>query len=317
MKIFISIASYRDSDLNNTIGNLLTNSKNPERLHIGVCYQHGNESWEDISEYRNYANISIIDINYRDSKGACWARSLIQNIYSGEDWILQIDSHSRFEPNWDQKLIDIYNDIGDDSAILTAYPAPFKPSQSYAEYDKNVYVCHVYGMKNNMLRTRPKVFENYTEARRPRRALHLAAGFVFGPGRINSIRYDPEFYFSGEETAMAMRYWTSGYNLYHPHKNIIYHYYTRSECKKHWDDHVDSGEYTAKCHDRLNCLLKRHNKYNLGIYGLGDKRSYDEWKYYSGIDHINYALNEETMMCKEPPVNCNRNWITQDQMNLP
>jgi len=316
MKIFISIASYRDPDLSNTIDNLLDRANDPQSLKINICNQHGYEDWEDISKYKKYNNVLIIDIDYTQSKGACWARSLLQNMYSGEEWILQIDSHTRCEKNWDKKIIDLYADLNDDRAILTAYPAPFKPSDTYDKYDKNVYICYVYGMKNGLLRSKPKIFPEYEIARRPRRAMHIAAGFIFGPGSINNIKYDPEFYFSGEETAMAIRYWTSGYNLYHPHKRLFYHYYTRQECKKHWDDHKDSGKYTIKCHDRLDCLLKRNTKYNLGIYDLGNERTYEEWKLYSGIDFINYALNEDTIAANEPPISATKRWISQDSMGL-
>jgi len=34
------------------------------------------------------------------SLGPCWARHLAQSLHNGEDYVLQIDSHMRFRPNW-------------------------------------------------------------------------------------------------------------------------------------------------------------------------------------------------------------------------
>ena len=43
----------------------------------------------------------IIDIDYKDSQGVCWARNTIQQYYEDEEYTLQLDSHHRFVPNWD------------------------------------------------------------------------------------------------------------------------------------------------------------------------------------------------------------------------
>ena len=34
---------------------------------------------EDLSKYENDSRFIIIDVPYRDAKGVCWARNLIQN----------------------------------------------------------------------------------------------------------------------------------------------------------------------------------------------------------------------------------------------
>jgi hypothetical protein len=38
-------------------------------------------------------------VPWSESRGVCWARSAIMELYAGEDYFLQLDSHHRFAPN--------------------------------------------------------------------------------------------------------------------------------------------------------------------------------------------------------------------------
>jgi hypothetical protein len=323
MKIFIQIASYRDPELKNTVRDLINKAKYKNNLVIGICWQNNKQedSWDNIVPFfqNNYPeyfhSIKIIDVNYKESKGACWARSFVQDLYDGEDFSLQIDSHSRFEKNWDESLIKMFQELQDDNGVLTTYPGTYSPDHGYTEYDKKIYICNVYNMKNGLISARPKRYpQQYQNA--PMRASGLAAGFIFARGHINNIKYDPDFYFTGEEASLALRLFTHGYNLYHPNQKLIYHYYTRKNEKKHWSDHKDWHKYSSKAKNRLECLLGRNNNFDLGIYGLGTKRTIDDWTKYSGIDYINKKLHKHLIEGLEPPfVDDPTLWITEDQIN--
>lgn len=179
-KIFIQIASYRDPDLNNTIYDLINNAAYPSRLFFGICDQYDNINKID-DKLKQYINISILSIPYDESRGTCWARSLTQSLFNGEDFTLQIDSHTRSEPNWDEKIIDLYSSFNSKNIILSTYPSMFTPGQNYNEYNKEIYSCHVYGMKNGLINARPRKLVDKTK---PMRATSLAAGFIFGSGDI-------------------------------------------------------------------------------------------------------------------------------------
>ena len=322
-KIFVQIASYRDPELKNTIRDLLNKAKHKENIHIGICWQNNKDEdvWDNIHnflkqydvEYSKY--IKILDIDYKQSKGACWARNLTQSMYDGEEFSLQIDSHSRFEKDWDEKLITMFNNLYDDNAIISTYPSMYTPESTYEDYDKKIYSCHVYKMHEGMISVRPRRVD-ISESNPPQKAVAIAAGFIFGKGHINNIKYDPEFYFSGEEAAMAVRYYTSGYNLYHPNKLIFYHYYTRKNEKKHWSDHKNWSSYSSKAHKRLNCLLGRNADFDLGEYGLGTKRSLEDWKNYSGIDYKSNSLHQGVLNNDPPPYDISNEslWVKQENM---
>jgi hypothetical protein len=318
MKIFVQIASYRDPELNNTINDLICKSKYPNNLSIGICWQNNKQedSWDNLDNFNNNKLFKIVDINYKESKGACWARSITQSLYDGEDFSLQIDSHTRFEPEWDIELISMFENIQDNKAILTAYPSMFDPSKEYKDYDKHFYMCNVYNMKNGVTSARPKRYPSeYINS--PMRGSALAAGLVFGRGCINDhVKYDPEFYFTGEEASLALRFFTHGYNLYHPNKKLVYHYYTRKNEKKHWSDHKNWHVFSKKARNKLDCLLNRNNHYDMGEYGLGKERTIEDWRKYSGIDYVNKKLHKNLIRALEPPFSDEKDlWVDENQMN--
>jgi len=301
MQIFVQIAAYRDPELLPTIRHCLSRAKNPESLTFGICWQHDEN--ESIEEFQDDPRFRIIKVDYKESKGACWARSKTNNLYKGEEFTLQIDSHMRFIENWDEVLLNMWNELKDPRAILTAYPPQYEPGQTDDKWLKVPHICNVYGFRDDQTEQRPNAFPDIDTRTTPYKAVHIAAGFLFGSGSIiEDVPYDPEFYFLGEETAMTVRLFTNGYNLFHPHKTILYHYYERKEENKHWVDYKDWSTLGFVSNDRLNCLLGRNQKYDLGKYGLGTKRSIRDFQNYSGIDYARKIVHTDTVEGKEPPV---------------
>lgn len=299
--IFIQIASYRDPELIPTIEDCIKNAKFPENLKFCIAWQHDQE--ENIDQYKKDDRFTIIDIPYEESKGACWARHQINKKYNGEKFTLQIDSHIRFIENWDEELINMWKSLNDEKAILTTYPSEYYPSKPKDQWKTEPHVIHVYSFKNNFTQHRPNTIPGWQKRTTPYKAIHVAAGFIFGLGTlIEDVPYDPDFYFEGEETGLTVRLYTHGYNLYHPHKLLLWHYYTREGQPKHWSDHKQWGNLQIIAKDRLNCLLKRNSKFEMGKYGLGSIRTLEDFQNYSGIDYARSILHLDTAACKEPPV---------------
>ena len=134
MKIFISIASYRDPELLPTIRDCIANAKKPENLRFSIAWQRDEK--ETLAEFANDKRFKIIDIPYQESKGTCWARSRIQENYDGEKYHLQLDSHHRFIKHWDAECIQMIKDLqakGHKKPLLTGYISSFNPSNDPAE----------------------------------------------------------------------------------------------------------------------------------------------------------------------------------------
>ena len=106
MKIFVQIASYRDPQLIPTIKDMLEKAKKPKNIRLGIARQfHPEDGFDDLSEYENDKRFRILNIPYTESTGVCWARNLTQQLYEGEEYTVQLDSHMRFEQDWDDTLI--------------------------------------------------------------------------------------------------------------------------------------------------------------------------------------------------------------------
>ena len=136
MKIFVQIASYRDPQLVSTLKDMIANAKRPKNLRFGIARQFNPEDkFDDLTEYENDKRFRILDIPFEESKGVCWARNLTQQVYEGEEYTMQIDSHMRFAPNWDDEMIKMVKQLqkkGHKKPLLTGYVSSFDPENDPA-----------------------------------------------------------------------------------------------------------------------------------------------------------------------------------------
>lgn len=307
--IFIQIASYRDSELIPTVLDCINKSSNPQRLYFGICAQC-DPLEDDLEELLFvHSNIKLKSINYNQAKGTCWARSIAQSLYSGQTYSLQIDSHMRFVQDWDIKLIDMWKSLNDDKGILTAYPGKYYPDEPESQWpDEPPTVCGVYRVHKNQFKQRGYFFREDED--RILRGVALSAAYIFGLGKsIIDVPYDPNLYFEGEEMSLALRLYTHGYNIYHPNEVFLFHYWLRHGQPRHWTDAKDWNEYQKIAIKRINSLIGLDDV-DLGIYCLGDVRTLEDYKNYSGIDVVNGGIHTSRLESLEPPVDySNGKWI--------
>jgi [Skp1-protein]-hydroxyproline N-acetylglucosaminyltransferase len=130
--IFVSICSYRDAECQFTIKDLFEKSKFKNRIIVGVCHQYDADKDEYLfkempKDLKN--QIKELHIPHQFSKGPGFARHLIQRyLFNGEDYYLQIDSHMRFEQDWDEILIEQLHQSEKISkkSIISTYPMGYK-----------------------------------------------------------------------------------------------------------------------------------------------------------------------------------------------
>ncbi len=104
MKIFISIASYQDALLPVTINSAYTQAKFKDNVFFGVIDQ--SKMKLDFSKSNIANQISYLHIDPADARGPCWARAMAQTLMNDESYFLQIDSHTVFEKDWDEYLLN-------------------------------------------------------------------------------------------------------------------------------------------------------------------------------------------------------------------
>src|SRR6478609_8784424 len=104
MRIFVSIASYCDPLLAWTMERAVATAAAPARLHFGVVDQSP-AAVPRVAPAGRGARLSQVRLDPVDARGPCWARAIAMSLYDGEDWFLQIDSHTDFDAGWDALLV--------------------------------------------------------------------------------------------------------------------------------------------------------------------------------------------------------------------
>jgi hypothetical protein len=145
----------------------------------------------------------------------------------------------------------------------------------------------------------PATIPGWKDLTKPVPCRFYSAHFAFTTGKFClEVPHNPEFYFHGEEITIAVRAFTNGYDLYHPHKVIAWHEYTRKGRTKHWDDYKTWNDLNKKTHTLTRKLLgideEGDEKVQKGPYGLGTVRTIAEYEKYSGIRFRDRALQEYT-----------------------
>jgi len=305
--IFVQIASYRDPQLIPTINDLLQKSKNPTDIKFGICWQYGPD--ENPDTFDGNDNFRVMKIPYSESKGLGWARSMTNQLYGGEEYTLQIDSHHRFAPAWDEMLLDDFHQalLSSDNPIITTYCTPFEVNKVDELHHIPCYMSQYEFSNDKLLMSRPHYIQDYLKRKHVIRARTISAHFLFTFGHfITTVPYDPEIYFGGytEETTISIRAFTHGYDFFSPYRQYIWHEYTRNYRVKHWDDHRNFGD-ADKLSRRKTRMLLGVEKDTLSVktskHGLGNKRTLQEYEAYIGIRFKECLIDPYTLDAKEPP----------------
>ena len=327
----MSVASYRDPDLIPTLQDAVRRARYPADLRFGICWQHGED--EPRPPDLGPARMQLIDVDWRESQGACWARAELMKLWEGEAYFLQIDSHMRFVQDWDAKLLDQAERSGSSRPLLTTYGATFDPAAALPETDDPTGLVANRFMASSipLVHFRPR--PDWRGASGPMRARFLSAHLLFTLGRfVTDIPYDPELYFMGEEITLAVRAFTHGYDLLHPSIPIAWHRSDRSGRALHWDDHrhgrglpVTGSDRDAASLAKVAAFLERPSP---GVFGCGTSRSFAEYESYAGLSFRRRILSAAARRGDEPPpppppgegVGMPRDWsvrIALDRTTLP
>ena len=303
-KIFIQIASYRDPELLNTLQDCIDKSKYPENLVFGICWQHSKEDeWDTLDDYKDDPRFRIVDVDYTESKGACWARNTLQQQYGGEQYTLQLDSHHRFIQDWDEELITMLKslqDKGHQKPLLTSYISSYDPQNDpegrtqvpwLMNFDRFIPEGAVFFL--------PATIPNWETMTEPIPARFYSAHFAFSLGSfVEEVPHDPNYYFHGEEISIAVRAYTHGYDLFHPHKIIAWYEYTRRGRTKQWDDDKTWGNKNSESHLRNRKLFEMDGltkDIDFGIYDFGTERTLEDYERYAGVSFKKRAVQKYTL----------------------
>lgn len=294
--IFVQIASYRDPQLVPTVKDCLAMARYPNRLFFGIAWQHGPEEVLP-EEWFPSKNFAIVDIPFEESQGACWARNRLQQCYGDQKYTLQLDSHHRFVQDWDVLLIEWLRKlqkIGVRKPMITSYLPSFDPDNDPAARCEFPYELRFLQWSDEgVLLLKPRKIKK--KWKHPVPARFYSAHFCFTLGIFcEEVPHDPQLYFHGEEISIAVRAFTHGYDMFHPHRVIAWHEYTRKNRTKHWEESPTWRVRDAASKARYRALLGVDGtpRVPLGKYGLGTVRTLEQYEAYAGVSFRYREVNE-------------------------
>lgn len=255
--IFVSVASYRDSETAGTLYSLFQQAANPARIFVGLCIQNAKEDGDPIQGYVDLCSLYGKENRYMDSirtirwypheaEGPCKARSFIEkHLYKGEAFYMVLDAHTRCEPGWDGILEEEWakaaKEAGHARVVLTGYPAAYRrfPGSVVATLDPALpsfmaptsfdpsSELPVFGSRPCTMKP-PKPFPQ----------LGLAGCFSFSLGsRLAAVPYLSQvpFLFFGEEFVMGALLWTHGWDTWMATRCPLRTLFDRSYAPTFWE----------------------------------------------------------------------------------
>jgi len=357
--IFVSIPSYRDPELLDTVLDCFSKAACPYRINLGICQQNerNDQDLEKVLFSAMHCNnmdpklvdrVRIISMSASEAKGPMFARAAIeQELYSNEKYFLMIDSHTWFAPDWDMTLIKQLAACNSSKPILTAYPPDYrkraKENNNHANSNNvnanvnadattnhadnvnvNVKANNAMNIDSSVTisssKTTSSDLPTFMRLKRfhrihgfpelegphfrtvmstPCPALFWGACLSFSYGALHTeVPMDPNYpyVFIGEEIAMAARYFTHGWDLFHPNAVVLKHRWKR-ERPTFWEQfrglstqHQARQEQEKFSYGRLKQLFRlkapRANDLSLGKYDLGTKRTIDDYSLWCGVDFL-------------------------------
>lgn len=339
--IFVGLGTYRDPFCPMTLKSLYANAGNPEKLFVGLfqqncfgpkcrtgvlvggkvedagpdvdCYVDFCASKEGIdSNACNNGHVRLFNVNESESLGPYMARYLGTKFYGGEQYYLQIDSHSEFVQNWDKKLIKMVVDAPAAKPVISTYP----PGQDHKWRDSIGWrLCNAgfatSDIEHKIVRLGTSKTMDKKQPDIPKYAPFAAAGFFFAPaGFLSEVPFDPflPWIFMGEEISISVRLWTSGYDIFSPTINVLNHYYVRRHYPKFWES--VNRFFKRPVHNQIvDIVLERVKSmlgypesaaplvkvqsalYNLENWGMGNKRLAKDYFKMVGLNFETKSVN--------------------------
>jgi hypothetical protein len=302
--IFVAIAAYREPEIALTIESCIEQARHPDRLRFGVCLQFDDSipgaGFDALDHLEDRTTLRLVRFPHSQSRGGCWARWVTQSLYDAEHYTLQCDAHSRLGPDWDVDLIAAMALLPSEKPLITGFPPLYDridgrdrlhgsaedpvPMTVIAQWSPAGWIHH------------PTMAAPDWMPPGPRRARVISGAFVFTLGQWNvEVRQDPEHLYAGEEFALTLRSFTSGYDLWNPPKRMIWHRNHPEPNPKYISDDPDGRQRWR--HDRamrrLRVLLAGDPERILEPYTLGAERTLEDYRVFSGLDCERFEIHPD------------------------
>lgn len=289
MSIFVQLVSYRNFDVVPTVRDCIEKAKDRDGLHFGIVLQQDEDTPPELIHDR----IKVERVPVKESPGHGWARSRAQSMYGGQDFTLHVESGCRFAEGWDEQAIQALAVVGGDRSIVTNPANRFNPANGELEFRDTAYKLQLYQFYFDVPSFWPVAMKGAVAMQKAR---SVSDQFLFTQGRhCTECPYDPQIYYSEIESAITLRSYTLGYEIYHHFKPLVFRNY--SPRPMNWSDDTDWWLKDKASKARFAALVRGE----AAEFGLGTARTPRDFELYSGIDFVGKALQRDAISGGDPP----------------
>lgn len=289
MSVFVQLVSYKNFDVLETLKDCIEKAKDKDNLYFGIFLEQN----EDYNKELIHPRVKIERVPLGQSLSYGHARAQAQKFYDGQEYTLQIDSGARFIENWDEELKNALNSTGSPKAIITNYPNKYIPQNNTKEFPDCAYKAQVYQLTLSAPTTWPNPMKNVKNIVPAR---WIIDSFFFTKGQhCIECKYNPSIYYTESEATNTLRSFTSGYDIFHHYKPIVWRNYDNRPVQ--WADDPEWWIKDQNSKDAFAKLLSGDEK----VYGLGTVKTLIDFEKFTGIDFPNKRLQKSTVVGNDPP----------------
>lgn len=253
VSIYVSIASYRDPLLQSTIDSLFENAVHPDLISVGCFIQAfpADTNCGITNTYGDKVKFAIAIPGNVFSVTSC--RVSANQWLNDEAYVLQVDSHSRFDYGWDKTLIEALEGLAE-TAVLSSYLPGWYPDTSGEEQrhpvHSNTYLLPTFlgeyprSAFFNSYELVPALEAHEKSPDLAQRSWYICGHFVFSHAKFFKDVLQPSWIlFWGEELYYSLLAASYGWEIWTPPKLPIYHLYPQDvphlSLNKLWKDFPD------------------------------------------------------------------------------
>lgn len=236
------------------------------------------------------------------------SREIAHSFYSGEDYYMQVDAHTRFRENWDVNYIaeiEYYKSLGFEKPLLTTYPRNYWYTDGKIEHDKGWTISCI-SFEEDPARFKELRVPSQMAWGNPlgnifSRSVSGGSIFTVGPFFVPNVKAHS----IGEEILIAARAFTHGYDLVIPRENQLSHLYY-DHTKPHangrrmvWQDFPEQSKVMeASGMEEVKSIFLNNT---VGDQGLGTARTLREFEVFAGLDFANGIVITSDNFVLDPP----------------
>lgn len=303
MSIYVAIPTLKDPEIENTLLEAVANAENPKDLHIGVAFITDEQYFNDITKkFKDYSCFSFKLCDVKTDVGVGLGRHHSYSMYDGEDYFLQIDSHTKFELGWDSTLIKLHKEAikesGNSKTILTAYLEKYSSDENkvrklLAGHTVPRYPFFIPGLLNSTVipawrdTGKEEINSKEFETKLFLPSTKFNANFSFGDKEFAKYTgLDKTVLFFEEEIIQTINLLDEGFSLVYPNQNVglTHLYYSNAYSSRQSLDDLYSG--TVNIIDSINANYLKY------INNPENKTKLNKFQRYTGV-HPKYGIVSE------------------------